>query len=103
MVGPDGTEYPSEGIFREIKAPEQIVSSDDFGEGIENVMKGADLPQSMVVTETFEDLGERIRLTVRIDHPTPEDRQKHEDMGVVAGWHSSFDCLDRYIAEQKAA
>jgi len=101
MVGPDATEYPFHGYFREVKAPERFVTTDEWGEGIEEVMKNADLPQGMIVTETFEPIGERSRLTIKIDHPTPEERQKHEDMGVVAGWQSSFDKLDRFLAEQK--
>jgi uncharacterized protein YndB with AHSA1/START domain len=57
----------------------------------------------MITTEIFEDLGERSKLTIKIAHPTAEERKKHEDMGVVGGWQSSFDRLDRYIAEKKAA
>jgi uncharacterized protein YndB with AHSA1/START domain len=58
----------------------------------------------MSVVMDFEDApgtsGERTRLTIRIIHPTAEDRQKHRDMGVVGGWDTSFLCLDEFLAEQ---
>ena len=33
MVGPDGTEYPVKGVFREVVPPERFVTSDEFDEG----------------------------------------------------------------------
>jgi uncharacterized protein YndB with AHSA1/START domain len=98
MIDPDGTEYPSKGVFREIVPPERIVTSDEFGEGIEKVLD-VDLPQGMVMTVTFEDLEGKTRLTIQIVHQSADDRRKHEEMGVVAGWNSSLDCLDDYLAK----
>jgi uncharacterized protein YndB with AHSA1/START domain len=103
MTGPDGAEYPFHGFFREVSTHERVVATDEWGEGVQEAMKTTDLPQGMITTEIFEDLGDRSKLTIKIAHPTAEERKKHEDMGVVAGWQSSFDRLDRYIAEQKAA
>ncbi|MBC7901468.1 MAG: SRPBCC domain-containing protein [Saprospiraceae bacterium] len=97
MIGPDGKEYPGKGVFREIVRPERIVSTDEFGDDFD--AGGADLPKGMILTALFDDLGEKTRLTLRISHPTPEDRKKHEDMGVVAGWNSSLDKLDEYLVE----
>jgi len=99
MVGPDGTEYPASGVFLEIEPPRRIVSTDEFGDGYEAAHP--DLPQGMVITYLFDEVGdggEKTRLTLRITHPTAEDRRKHEEMGVVAGWGSSFDCLDDHLA-----
>ncbi len=100
MIGPDGTEYPSKGFFKEIDPPRKVVTTDDFGEGFDEIasMKGIDLPSGMVTTAEFEDLGSKTRLRLTISHPTPEDRKRHEDMGVIGGWNSSFDCLDEYLA-----
>lgn len=61
-------------------------------------MINADLPQGIVVTATFEALGNQTKLTLLIMHASADDRRKHEEMGVVAGWNSSFDCLDAYLA-----
>ncbi len=99
MIGPDGTEYPGKGVFKEVERPERIVSTDEFGDDFD--AKEIDLPEGMILTALFDDLGEKTKLTLRISHPTPEDRKKHEDMGVVAGWQSSFDKLDKYLSEIK--
>ena len=97
MVGPDGTEYPAKGVFREIVLLERIVSTDEFDEGFESTMD-IDLPQGIVTTTIFEDFDGKTKLTLQILHQTVADRQKHEKMGVVGGWNSSFDCLDEYLA-----
>jgi len=101
MIGPDGTEYPVSGVIKEMDPPNVIVSTDEFDEGFEELAaeKGIDLPTGIIATARFDDLGTRTRLTLSLSHPTPEDRKKHEDMGVVAGWNSSFDCMDDYLAE----
>ena len=88
-------------MFREIVPPERIVTTDEFGEGIEKVMDG-DLPQGMVVTALFEDLGNQTKLTIHVLHESASDRRKHEEMGVVAGWNSSLDCLDEHLATVSA-
>ncbi|MBD3886084.1 SRPBCC domain-containing protein [Phormidium tenue FACHB-886] len=98
MIGPDGTEYPSKGTFHEIVPPERIVTSDEFGEGIEQVVK-VDLPQGkIVITALFEDLDGKTKLTIQMLHESVEDRRKHEAMGAIAGWNSSLDCLDEHLA-----
>ncbi len=98
MIGPDGTEYPSIGVFREIVPFERIVTSDEFEAGIEQVMN-IDLPEGMVTKVIFEDWEGKTKLTIEIVHTSAEDRRKHEEMGVIAGWNSSFDCLDEYLAK----
>ena len=101
MIGPDGVEYPSTGVFKEIVPIEKIVSTDEFGDGIEEIeaMKDVDLPQGMIVTYLFDDLGQRTKLTIITSHPSLEEKKKHEDMGVVAGWNSSLDKAEEYFAE----
>ncbi|MEH2251948.1 SRPBCC domain-containing protein [Nostoc sp.] len=98
MIGPDGTEYPVKGVFREIVPLERIVTSDEFDEGFEKVMN-VDLPRGMVTTAVFEDLGTNTKLTLRIMHESAEERRKHEQMGVIEGWNSTFDCLDELLAK----
>jgi uncharacterized protein YndB with AHSA1/START domain len=96
MIGPDGTEYPLKGVFREIVPLERIVTSDEFDEGFEKVMN-ADLPRGMVSTASFEDLAGKTKLTLRIMHESAEERRKHEEMGVIGGWNSTFDCLEEHL------
>ncbi|MEP0746923.1 MULTISPECIES: SRPBCC domain-containing protein [unclassified Coleofasciculus] len=97
MIGPDGTEYPGKGVFREVVPLERIVTTDEFDEGFETVVN-ADLPKGMVMTVLFEDLDGKTKLTLCIVHESAEDRRKHEEMGVIGGWNSSFDCLDEFLA-----
>jgi uncharacterized protein YndB with AHSA1/START domain len=102
MIGPDGAEYPGISFFREITPKTRIVATDDFGDGIEKVTGGVDLPAAMEVTTLFDVLTEKTsKLTVRIMHPTIEDKKKHEAMGVVEGWGSSFEKLDEHLAEMQ--
>ncbi len=96
MVGPDGAEYPVTGMFREVVPKERFVTSDEFDEGFAPP-GGMDLPRGIVLTCLFEDSGPKTKLTLRILHASAEDRRKHEEMGVVAGWASSFECLDEHL------
>ncbi len=97
MRGPDGTEYPVHGVFHEVVPFERIVTTDEFDAGFE-YPDMTTLPRGIVVTALFEDDGDKTRLTLRIVHATAEDKKKHEAMGVVGGWNSSFDCMDDYLA-----
>ena len=101
MIGPDGTEYPSSGTFKEIVPIEKIVTTDEFGEGFEEAHPNMDLPQGMISTFLFDDLGERTKVTIITAHPTVEDRKKHEAMGVVDGWNSTLDKLDEYLSNMQ--
>jgi uncharacterized protein YndB with AHSA1/START domain len=97
MVGPDGAEYPCEGVFQEIVPHERYVTTDAFGDDFQ-MPDATELPQGIVMTALFEDDGAATKLTLRIMHASVEDRIKHEKMGVVDGWGSSFDCLDEHLA-----
>ena len=103
MIGPDGTDYPSHGVFKEIVPIEKIVTTDEFGDGFEKIesMKNVDLPTILTQTYLFDDLGERTKLTIIVAHPTAEDKAKHEAMGVFDGWNSSLDKLAEHLATQK--
>jgi len=101
MVGEDGAEYPVSGVFREVVPQRRIVTTDEFDEGYPD--EDADLPRGLVVTCEFEARAGRAQLTLRIAHPTEEDRRKHEEMGVVAGWNSSLDCLEEHLDRMQAS
>ncbi len=86
-------------MFSEIDPPKKIVTTDEFDEAYIKAHPEVDLPKGLVATAEFDDLGLRTRLTLTISHPSAEERKKHEQMGVVEGWGSSFDCMDDYLAE----
>lgn len=103
MHGPDGAEFPFGGVYQEVVPQVKYVSTDEFEGDYAAKLPGVDLPKGMVVTTLFEDAGPgRTRVTIRVMHPTAEDRKKHEAMGVVAGWESSFECLDEHLATPNA-
>ena len=90
MLGPDGSEYPQRGTFREIDPPETIVTSAVFE-------VGSEAPQRQVLTYRFDDLGEKTKLTMRIEHESAELRREQEAFE-IEGWSSNFDCLDEHLA-----
>lgn len=96
MIGPDGKEYPGTSVFKEISPQDRIVATDEFGDDFK--AENADLPAGMIVTTTFEDVGSKTKVTISIEHASADDKKKHEEMGVVAGWNSSLDKFEKYIA-----
>jgi uncharacterized protein YndB with AHSA1/START domain len=95
MIGPDGTEYPSKGVFQEIVPPERIVTTDEFDEGFPG-----DTIQGIVITATFADRGKQTQLTIDIVHQSAEDCHQHEEMGVIDGWNSTLDRLGEFLTKK---
>jgi uncharacterized protein YndB with AHSA1/START domain len=99
MRAPDGQEYWTKGVYREIVAPERIVSTMYFSDRDGNVVDparyglGPDFPSEMLDTVTFDALdGNRTRLTLRRNTPLSVSKRYMEDQG----WNQS---LDRFAAE----
>jgi uncharacterized protein YndB with AHSA1/START domain len=99
MIGPDGVEYPFGGVYLEIDPIEKVVSTDDFGDEFTERNPEMSMPKITSVTTLFEDHGATTRVVINTLHATAEDRKKHEAMGVEAGWNSSFEKMDTYLAE----
>ena len=90
LRAPDGSEYPSQGVFLEIVAPERIVFTDAFGPGWVPSARAF-----MTAAVTLEDLHGKTLYTARAWHWSAADRQAHEEMGFHRGWGES---LDRLVA-----
>ena len=88
MLAPNGSEFPQKGVFREIVPPEMIVTSAEFE-------VGGDVPQKVVLTWRFDDLGDKTKLTMR--QTSADEYSEQEQMGIIGGWNSNFDCLDDYL------
>jgi uncharacterized protein YndB with AHSA1/START domain len=99
MTGPDGLEYPFGGVYVEVDPIEKVVSTDEFGDEYTERNQNMPMPKITSVTTLFEDHGATTRVVIKTLHATPEDRKKHEDMGVEAGWNSSFEKMDAYLVE----
>ena len=95
MHSPDGKDYWTTGVYREIKKPERIVCTDSFADEKGNVVPASfygmqdDMPTEMLVTVTFEDENGKTKMTLKhAGMPAGE-------MGEMAqtGWNESFDKL----------
>lgn len=101
MRSPDGQDYWSKGIYREIVEPERIVSTDYFsnadGDRVEPTEYGLPpgWPAEMLITVTFEEVEGGTRLTVRQSVPLSLAKQ----VGAVEGWNGSLDKLAAHLAE----
>src|SRR5512147_587972 len=67
MHGPDGTDYPNSSVFKEIVKPERIVYSHGGG-------KRGGRGAHFIATWTFEELGDKTRVTIRMIFDSPGDR-----------------------------
>lgn len=95
MRSPEGQEYWSTGVYREIVAPERLVTTDSFSDAQGNVVPAshygmaADWPLELLVTVTLEDEAGKTKQTLRhTGIPAGEMR----DLTKV-GWQESFDKL----------
>lgn len=87
MRAPDGTEYPTRGVFLEVVPDERIVFTDAFEPGWE---PSTDIFFTCVTT--FTDAGPgQTRVTSRAWHWNAANREKHAQMGFHAGWGQSFE------------
>lgn len=96
MRSPDGQDYWSTGVFREIVPQKRIVYTDSFADEKGNVVSGSyygmgdDIPLELLVTLTFEDTGDgRTRFTLR--HAGMPEGENSEMAGL--GWNQSLDKL----------
>jgi uncharacterized protein YndB with AHSA1/START domain len=95
MRGPDGKEYWSTGIYKEIVKPEKLVFTDSFADENGNVVPASHynmpgkFPLEMVVSVTFEELDGKTKMTL-VHSGMPKG-----EMGEMAGigWNQSFDKL----------
>ncbi len=82
MQGPDGTRYPSRGVYLEIVPDARLVFTDAFVDAWTPSPK----PFMTVILTFAAEAGGRTRYAARARHWTPEDRAQHESMGFHQGW-----------------
>jgi len=93
MRSPEGKDYWSTGVFREVVVPERIVCTDSFADEKGNVVPAAyygmspDLPTEMLLTVSFEVQAGRTKFTLRhAGIPAGDARDLAR-----AGWIESLD------------
>ena len=99
MRSPDGKEYWTKGVYREIVAPEKIVSTMYFSDKEGNFVEpahygfGPDVPSEMLDTVTFSTHeGNKTKLTLHRNTPISISKRYMEDQG----WAQS---LERFAEE----
>ncbi|WP_413794369.1 MULTISPECIES: SRPBCC family protein [unclassified Pseudomonas] len=94
MRAPDGSEYPTMGVFLEILASQRLVFTDAFLPGW--IPSGKAFMTAEVL---LEEVGDNTRYTARALHWSEEDRQAHEAMGFHEGWGESLDRLEALVTQ----
>ncbi len=102
MRSPDGRDFWSTGVFREIVEPERIVATDSFSDEKGNVVPASfygmdwDWPPEVPVTITFKETGGRTTLSLLYDRMPPKEMAEP----MTAGWNESFDKLTALLGEE---
>jgi uncharacterized protein YndB with AHSA1/START domain len=101
MRSPEGKDFWSTGVYREVKRPERIVYTDSFADEKGTMVPATyygmspDVPAEMLVTLTFEVQAGRTRLTLRhAGLPSGEMRDLTR-----AGWNESLDKLSGELGQ----
>jgi uncharacterized protein YndB with AHSA1/START domain len=89
MRGPDGSESGFRGTYREVTPPERIVQTFEW-EGMPGHVS--------VETATFEDLGDRTRVTTVSVFHTTEERDGMLGSGMEVGMNETYARLDEVLA-----
>ena len=99
MRAPDGKDYWSTGVYREIVPRERLVMTDSFADENGNVVPAShygmigEFPLELLVTVTFEAIGNKTKMVLRHEG-IPEGQVKEL---TLAGWSGSFDKLAESI------
>lgn len=99
MRSPEGKDYWSTGVIREIIPLKKIVFTDSFSDANGNVVPGTyygmgeDFPAELLVTFTFEEFDGKTRFTLR--HAGLPAGEQIE--GARSGWSTSFNKLNKVL------
>jgi uncharacterized protein YndB with AHSA1/START domain len=87
MPMPNGSEFISEGTYKEIVSMEKITTTADFKPMTEDVE----------IQVFFEANGEKTKFTFNVIHATPEYCKQQEEMGFYNGWGSTIERLETIL------
>jgi uncharacterized protein YndB with AHSA1/START domain len=97
MRSPDGKDYWSTGVYREVVFQKRLVMTDSFADEKGNVVPGSyygmasDFPREMLVTVTFEDSDGGTKLTLK--HSGAKNITEADLADMTQGWNESLDKL----------
>src|SRR5665647_2202975 len=104
MRSPEGKDFWSTGVYREIIPFERIVATDSFADEKGTVVPASyygmagDWPKELLVTVTFEEQKGRTMFTLRHEGIPPGQMS---DL-TKSGWSESFDKLEKVLDEEKS-
>ena len=99
MRSPEGKDFWSKGVFREIAPPERLVMTDSFADENGNTVPAThygmskDFPLELLITVVFEEQDGKTKLTLRHAGMPPGAGSE----GARQGWNESFDKLAGYL------
>jgi len=111
MVSLDGVDYPMDGTYREIIAPEKLVMTvncDAHPQEWHDLVdqnrdtKGTRLPE-MIWAITFEETTGKTKLTICLQFTNANDRDALLKLGMKDGWAESLDKLDNLLSKISTA
>ena len=85
--GSDGTEVTMRGVYRDVIAPERLVSTESWG---------GDWPETLKTLSLTEESGKTTIVSTVLWSST-EARDAALGTGMLDGWSQSYDRLDRYL------
>ncbi len=89
MPMPDGNEFVAEGKYIEIVKFEKIISTADF----------RPMTEGVEIQALFTENGNKTDFIFNIVHPTEAYKIQQEKMGILNGWGSVFDRLEKLLLE----
>ena len=88
MQMPDGSEFISDGVYRQIVKHEIIISSANF----------KPMTEGVEIQALFEANGDKTNFTFNVVHQTEEYCRQQEQMGFMNGWGSVFNRLETFVS-----
>jgi len=110
MRGPDGSDYPLSGIYREIVKPERIATSVDVSEHPDDwfdmIEPGRDRSKGkpryeLGWTVTFESAAGGTKLSIHNHFPSRALRDAFAKTGMSEGWGGSLDKLSKLLSRMR--
>ena len=101
MRSPEGSDFWSTGVFREVVMQERLVMTDSFADEKGNVVHashygfGEDFPLEMLITVMFEEYDGETKLT--LSHSGIYGSSAKDRDNMQQGWSQSFDKLAEYL------
>jgi uncharacterized protein YndB with AHSA1/START domain len=96
MHGPDGRDYQNRITFEEIVPPERIVYRHGGDEEVE--------PVRFTTTVSFQDIGGKTRITMRLDFPSAAERDRvNREYGADKGLAQTLTRLEQHVVKMTEA